>query len=59
MKRSILLLSAGIVSLFEGSLNGCGWDYSGEDFRFWLLQPELMEAQALAPFSYNTELLAG
>lgn len=59
MKRTILLLSAGIVSLFEGSLNGCGWYYSGEDFRFWLLQPELMEATALAPFSYNTQLLAG
>lgn len=57
MKRAfhpLLLLAAW---LRVASASACGWSYTGEEFRFWLLQPELAEAHALHPFYYTTEVI--
>ncbi len=40
-------------------LNSCGWDWSGEEYRFWLLQPELAGSRPLHAFYFTTELLNG
>jgi len=57
MKRLLLLL-LWIASTFGTRLTtGCSWDFQGEQFRFWLFQPELLEARSLAPFYFSTEVL--
>jgi len=40
-------------------LNSCGWDWNAEEYRFWLLQPELADSRPLHAFYFTTELLNG
>jgi hypothetical protein len=40
-------------------LNSCGWDWNAEEYRFWLLQPELAGSRPLHAFYFTTELLNG
>ncbi len=56
MKRAIILLLVLVITLDRGDLRGCGWDFSGDEFRFWLLQPELTKARTLAPFHFSSGL---
>lgn len=55
MKRLLILLLA--IGTLPIKLTSCGWDWSAEEYRFWLLQPHLIEAQALKPFAFTTEML--
>lgn len=59
MKRSLLLLVLGAFSLVQEQANGCGGDLSAEEFRFWLLQPELADTRDLHPFYFSTALFNG
>lgn len=59
MKRILLLIAVGIVSLVQEQANGCGWSITGEEYRFWLLQPELADTRDLHPFYFTTEFLNG
>lgn len=57
MKR--LLFIAFALPLFPVQLNSCGWDFYAEEYRFWLLQPELAGARPLHAFYFTTENLNG
>ncbi len=59
MKRILLLIALGVVSLVQEQANGCGWSIEGEQFRFWLLQPELADTRDLHPFYFTTEIFNG
>lgn len=59
MKRSLVLLVLGAFSLVQEQANGCGWDLSAEEFRFWLLQPELAGTRDLHPFYFTTAIFNG
>jgi hypothetical protein len=39
MKR--ILIIALLLLMRPVSLNSCGWDWNAEQYRFWLLQPEI------------------
>ncbi|MEZ4807792.1 MAG: hypothetical protein R2815_10055 [Flavobacteriales bacterium] len=55
MKRLLLPIACALVA---EPMNSCGPDYTtSEDFRFWLLQPQLADARALHPFYFTTEIL--
>ncbi|MCC7501336.1 MAG: hypothetical protein IT229_02325, partial [Flavobacteriales bacterium] len=58
MKRIALLLLAVAGSLVYEPLNGCGPGFMSEDYRFWLLQPEIAEARSLHSFYFTTEHLS-
>jgi hypothetical protein len=56
--RLLPFLLALALLLHAYRLNSCGPDYStGEDFRFWLLQPELAASRPLRAFYFTTEEL--
>ena len=55
MKRITLLLLAVAGSLVYEPLNGCGPGFMSEDYRFWLLQPELAESRSLHSFYFTTD----
>ncbi|MFN6117004.1 MAG: hypothetical protein ACK46C_14150, partial [Flavobacteriales bacterium] len=58
MKRVLPYLVALILVARPATLNSCGPDYTtGEDFRFWLLQPELAASRPLHAFYFTTEEL--
>ena len=57
MKRLSVLLVAVACSLVREPLNGCGPGFMSEDYRFWLLQPELAEARSLHSFYFTTDHL--
>ncbi|MBL7952415.1 MAG: hypothetical protein JNM62_11930 [Flavobacteriales bacterium] len=57
MKR--LLLFGLSLALQPVRLNSCGWDFYAEEYRFWLLQPELAGARPLHAFYFTTETLNG
>lgn len=59
MKRILLLAVLGALSMVQEQAQGCGWDMSGEEFRFWLLQPELADTRDLHPFYFTTEAFNG
>lgn len=59
MKRSLILLVLGICSFVQEQANGCGWDLGAEEFRFWLLQPELADTRDLHPFYFTTDIFNG
>jgi hypothetical protein len=45
MKR--ILIIALLLLMRPVALNSCGWDWNAEQYRFWLLQPELADARPL------------
>lgn len=51
MRRSALLLP--LLLLRAPVATSCGWHYLGEDFRFWLMQPELTEIRGLRAFNFS------
>jgi hypothetical protein len=56
------LLSFLFVLVLAGQpmkLNSCGWDWNAEEYRFWLLQPDLAESRPLHAFYFTTSLLNG
>lgn len=53
IRRIALLLP--LLLLRPPVATSCGWDYRGEDFRFWLLQPELAEVRGLRAFNFSTD----
>jgi hypothetical protein len=55
MKR--ILIIALLLLMRPVALNSCGWDWNAEQYRFWLLQPELADARPLQAFYFTTELL--
>lgn len=57
MKRLTFFLLAAAGTLVHEPLNGCGPGFMGEDYRFWLLQPELAEARSLHSFYFTTDHL--
>ena len=58
MKHVLPYLVALILVARPATLNSCGPDYTtGEDFRFWLLQPELAASRPLHAFYFTTEEL--
>jgi hypothetical protein len=58
MKRLLPYLAALVLVARPAILNSCGPDYTtGEDFRFWLLQPELAASRPLHAFYFTTEEL--
>lgn len=57
MKR--LLFFGLALALQPVRLNSCSWDFSAEQYRFWLLQPELAGARPLHAFYFTTEKLNG
>lgn len=58
MKRLLPYLMALMLVARPATLNSCGPDYTtGEDFRFWLLQPELAASRPLHAFYFTTEVL--
>lgn len=59
MKRGLILLALGLFSLVQEQANGCGWGVEAEEFRFWLLQPELADASELHPFYFTTAIFNG
>ena len=59
MKRLPILLLAVTGTLVHEPLNGCGPGFRSEDYRFWLLQPELAEARSLHSFYFTTDRLYG
>lgn len=59
MKRTLLLLVLGTFYMVQEQASGCAWDVEGEQFRFWLLQPELADTRDLHPFYFTTELING
>ncbi len=59
MKRGLILLTLGLFSLMQEQANGCGWGVEAEEFRFWLLQPEVAEASELQPFYFTTAIFNG
>lgn len=59
MKRAPIIALALALALQPVRLNSCGWDFSRESFRFWLLQPELAGARPLHAFYFTTDNLHG
>lgn len=57
MKRALII--GLLLALQPVHLNSCGWDWSRESFRFWLLQPELAGARPLHAFYFTTNNLYG
>ncbi|MEZ4755319.1 MAG: hypothetical protein R2817_00665 [Flavobacteriales bacterium] len=58
MKRLLPSIVAVLLVTRPATLNSCGPDYTtGEDFRFWLLQPELAASRPLHAFFFTTEVL--
>ncbi len=57
--RNLTLFFALALAFQPMKLNSCGWDWSSESYRFWLLQPELAEARPLQAFYFTTYLLHG
>lgn len=58
MNRLLPYLAAVLLVARPATLNSCGPDYTtGEDFRFWLLQPELAASRPLHAFFFTTEVL--
>ncbi|HRP00910.1 MAG TPA: hypothetical protein PLN54_15885, partial [Flavobacteriales bacterium] len=58
MKRLLPYLVALVLVARPATLNSCGPDYTtSEDFRFWLLQPELAASRPLHAFYFTTEEL--
>ncbi|MDX9749626.1 MAG: hypothetical protein RBT71_00905 [Flavobacteriales bacterium] len=53
MIRLATLLSA-LLLLRPHDAGSCGWHYTGEEFRFWLLRPELAEMRELRAFNFST-----
>lgn len=57
LKKCLIAFVSSILLLFPRiKLNGCGpflWD---ESFRFWLFQPNLVNNDALLPFTYSSNL---
>ena len=58
MKRSIALFTILVASVAHDAVRGCGPGFEGEQWRFWLLQPQLAEIRELHPFYFTTEVLA-
>lgn len=59
MKRLLILLVLGLFSFVQDQANGCGWYIGAEEFRFWLLQPDLADTRDLHPFYFTTEIFNG
>jgi hypothetical protein len=58
MMRLLPYLVALVLVARPAALNSCGPDYTtSEDFRFWLLQPELAASRPLHAFYFTTEEL--
>ena len=59
MMRTLSFLCALLFALQPIKLNSCGWDWNAEEYRFWLLQPELAGSRPLHAFYFTTEVLYG
>lgn len=59
MKRILPYLMALALVARPAQLNSCGWDWSTEEYRFWLFQPELAGSRPLHAFYFTTDLLYG
>jgi hypothetical protein len=57
--RALSFCFALAYALLPARLNSCGWDWNAEEFRFWLLQPEIADSRALHAFYFTTEVLYG
>jgi hypothetical protein len=57
--RTLPLFFALALALQPAHLNSCGWDWNAEQYRFWLLQPELADSRPLHAFYFTTEVLNG
>ena len=55
--RPITILFALALVLQPLRMNSCGWYWNAEQFRFWLLQPELADSRPLHAFYFTTEVL--
>lgn len=55
-KLLIVFVSLFLILLPRLELNGCGPFLYDEDFRVWLFQPNLVNDEALVPFTYSTNL---
>jgi hypothetical protein len=55
--RTLPLFFALALALQPAHLNSCGWDFNAEQYRFWLLQPELADSRPLHAFYFTTEQL--
>ncbi|MBL7981171.1 MAG: hypothetical protein JNL52_05110 [Flavobacteriales bacterium] len=60
MKRLLPYLAALVLVVHPTTLNSCGPDYTtGEDYRFWLLQPEIAGSRQLHAYYFTSDLLYG
>ncbi|MBL7815702.1 MAG: hypothetical protein JNL70_11880 [Saprospiraceae bacterium] len=56
-KKSLIICISVVLMLFPRlELDGCGPILYDEEFRFWLFQPNLVNNEALLPFTYSTNL---
>lgn len=55
-KLLIVFVSLLLILLPRLELNGCGPFLYDEDFRVWLFQPNLVNDEALVPFTYSSNL---
>ncbi|HRH37325.1 MAG TPA: hypothetical protein PK760_03210, partial [Flavobacteriales bacterium] len=58
MRRSIAIVVILTACFARDAVKGCGPDFHAEQWRFWLLQPQLAEARELHPFYFTTDVLA-
>ncbi len=57
MKKYWIVLNSLLFLLLPcNHVNGCGWNMSPEEYRFFLLQPDITNSNGLGPFFYSPEI---
>lgn len=58
-KFLLLTVSLFMIVLPKKSADGCGYTVVGDEFRFWILMPEIVNMQELLPFTFTSDYIYG